>query len=403
MSEMTATRMARAGILAAIVLLWAGAAAALWQTDVPDDLRLPDVDVRRYFTNAQLDEFERHDRVLRVLGIAALSAELLALAVIAWRPPPVRGPALAGAAQLAIASLVAAFVARLPFSLAILWWQRHTGIARVEYPRWLLDRLPSLALRAVVLALAAVVVVRLARSLGRRWWVVGGPAFVAIASVVVLAQPLVTPRVKPLERERLVAEIRELGLRQGIDDLEVEVRDARSRSRQLNAEALGVGPTTRIILWDTTLDLPRGVVLFLSAHELAHVSRHHLWKGLAWFALFALPLTYVLARVVDLRDERRVPRAVVVGALLVLLVTPAASAVSRRYEAEADWVALRSTRDARSATQLFVALAAAGLREPSPPRLYWLVFGTHPTIRERIAMAEAFRNARRASPSPGGS
>jgi STE24 endopeptidase len=142
------------------------------------------------------------------------------------------------------------------------------------------------------------------------------------------------------------------------------------------------------------------VVVFLAAHELAHVSRHHLWKGLAWFVLFAAPLTYLLARLVDLREASAVPRAVLIGVLLVLAVTPAANAVSRRYEAEADWIALRTSPDPGAATPLFRALAAAGKRDPSPPRLYTLVFGTHPTILDRIRMAEAFRSGRR---SPGGS
>jgi STE24 endopeptidase len=392
--------MVRAGILAAIAVGWFAAAYALWQTEVPDGLRLPDLDERRYFGTDALTDFERHDRALRALGLGGIAAELLGLGLLALRPPRVRGRPPAQAGQLAALAVGAAFVARLPFALAIVWWQRHEGIARVGYGQWLLDRLPELVVRAAILAAAAVVIVFVAQRLGRRWWLVGAPAFVAIAGAVVVLQPLLTPRVDSLDRPQLVAQIRELGKRQGLDDVDVEVRDARSRSRQLNAEALGVGPTTRIILWDTTLELPPQVVLFLSVHELAHVSRHHLWKGLGWFVLFAVPLTFLLARLVDLRQARAVPVAVLVGVLLVLAVTPAASAVSRRYEAEADWVALRTARDPEAAEQLFVALSVAAKRDPTPPALYGLVFSTHPPILDRIAMAEAFRSGRR---SPGGS
>src|SRR5918997_122505 len=62
MSEMTATRMARSGILAAIAVLWLVAAYELWQTEVPDDLPLPDLDERRYFGPLALAEFERPAR-----------------------------------------------------------------------------------------------------------------------------------------------------------------------------------------------------------------------------------------------------------------------------------------------------------------------------------------------------
>ena len=392
----------RLGALGTLVAVWGAIAAVLWRTAVPADLTVPEPDLSHYFSGAALREHERHDRVLTLLGVGALAAELVGLALVALRAPRVRGPRLVRAAQLAALALLAAFVARLPFALAIVWWQRRSGIARIGYAQWLLDRVPSLATRAAVLAAAAALVVALAQRLGRRWWIAAAPAFLSIAIGVVLVQPLLSPRTSPLRRSELVAGIRAVGERQGLSDVRVEVRDQRTRTRALNAEALGVGPTTRIILWDTTLALPRGVVLSLSAHELAHVSRSHLWKGLGWFVLFAVPLTYALARLVDVRDPVAVPRAILVGTLLVLAITPLANAVSRRYEAEADWVALESTRDPRSAATLFVMLASASKRDPTPPRLYTFVFATHPPIAERIGMALAFRD-RRAGRSPAGS
>lgn len=395
MSEMTAARMVRLGALATLLAAWLAAAFFLWQTQVPDDLELPELDARAYVSAPALERRERHDGVLRILGLSALAVQLLALTVLARRRPAGRGPVLARAAQLAVLAVLVVFVVRLPFGLATLWWQRRYDVARVGYGQWLLDRLPGLAERAAVLALAAVVVVALARVLGRRWWLVGAPVFAAIGVAVVLAQPLLTPRVEPLRRPQLVAEIRVLGASQGLGDVSVEVRRAASRTRQLNAEVLGIGPTTRVILWDTTLRLPRGVLRYLVAHELAHVSRDHLWKGLAWFVLLALPATVLLARLVPLADPREVPRAVLVGTLLALATTPLANAVSRRYEAEADWVALQTTRDPDAATQLFVALSATGVRDLDPPGWYVRVFGTHPKLIDRIAMAEAWSTSRR--------
>ena len=384
---MTATRIGRLG-LATLIVAWLAAAFLLSQTEVPGDLRIGERDPSTLVQD--LERRERHDIFLRVVGLAALAAELVALFVLARRAFAGRGPTLVRAAELAALAVAVAFVARLPFSLAILWWQRRYDVARVGYAQWFLDRLPGLAQRAFVLGLAAAVIVALARRLGERWWIVGAPVVVAIGVGVVLAQPLLTPRVDPLERPRVVAEIRALAAAQGIDEVEVEVRRAASRTRQLNAEALGIGPTTRVILWDTSLALPPRVLRFLVAHELAHVSRSHLWKGLAWFALIAVPLTFALARLVPLGDPRAVPRAVLVGTLLVLAVTPLANAVSRRYEAEADWVGLETTRDAGGAVDLFHAVARAGVRDPDPPRWYVLVFGTHPTISNRIGMADAW-------------
>ena len=94
----------------------------------------------------------------------------------------------------------------------------------MSYGQWLLDRLPDLAVRAAIPAAAAAVVVLLARWLGAPLRLVGAPAFVVIASAVIVLQASLTPRVESLDRPRLVAQLRFLGDRVGLHDVEVEVR-----------------------------------------------------------------------------------------------------------------------------------------------------------------------------------
>jgi STE24 endopeptidase len=399
MSEMTATRIGVA-TLTAVAL---GLALVLWRTSVPDDLPLPHVEPTAYFTPAQLHVRAHHDVVLRWLGLGTMAAQLVALLALARRPPPVRGHAVLRAAQLGALAAVALFLARLPFGVAVLWWQRRSDIARVGYGQWLLDGLPGLAERAALFALAAALCIELARRVDRRWWLGAAPAFAALGVVVTLAQPLLTPRLAPLQRPRLVGEIQAVGREQGLDHVDVQVQRVHERTRQLNAEALGIGPTTRVILWDTTLRLPPREIRFLAGHELGHVSRKHLWKGLAWFVLLVVPSTWLLARVVPLRGPEEVPRAVLAGVAILFALTPFTNAISRRYEAEADWVGLETTRDPRAAKRFFVDLSAAGLRSPDPPRWSVIVFGSHPSLTDRIAMAEAWARSRRAAAPRAGS
>ena len=165
----------------------------------------------------------------------------------------------------------------------------------------------------------------------------------------------------------------------------------KGRTRQLNAEALGIGPTTRVILWQTTLGLPAAERAFLVAHELGHVRQHHLWKGLAWFVL--------LAWIAPLRSPEDVPRVLLTAFVLLTLATPIVNTLSRRYEAEADWIGLENARNPRAAQRFFADVAQAGVRDPEPPRWWTLVFGTHPSLAERAGTADAFSRAR----SPGGS
>jgi Zn-dependent protease with chaperone function len=224
---------------------------------------------------------------------------------------------------------------------------------------------------------------------------------VAFAAVVVLAQPvLLEPRVEPLRNPRLEADVRSLASRTGVGSVDVVVRDASSRTRAGNAEVYGLGPTRRVVLWDTLLDgrFSPGAIRAIVAHELAHVARDHVWKGLAWVALLALPATFVIARITELRGglarPAAVPLALLAAFCLELALLPATNAVSRRYEAEADWVALEATRAPAAARGLTVRLARASLADPDPPAWAYVLRRTHPTAIQRIAMTLAWAEAR---------
>jgi STE24 endopeptidase len=183
----------------------------------------------------------------------------------------------------------------------------------------------------------------------------------------------------------------------GVEVDDVRVADASRRTTTANAYVAGIGPTKRVVLYDTLLDgrFTEGEILVVSAHELAHVERSHLWKGLAWFALLAVPGVFLLAWITErwggLAQPRLVPLGLAIAFAYILAVQPLTNAVSRRYEAEADWIALETTRDADSAVSLEQRFVTTSLSDPDPPAWVTLWFGTHPTPLERIGMAEAFR------------
>ena len=384
--------------MATLTAVWIAAALLLWRTEVPSGLDVQPT--LAPFAALDLVRAERHDAVLRLLALGGLAAELVALVALTRARLPLRGPALLRAAEVGALAAGALLVARLPFGLAVLWWQRRYGIAELGYGTWLVDLLGPLVVRAALLGFAAAFCLWLAGRYGRRWWLAAAPVFLAVGVVVIVAQPLLTPRLEPVRRADVVRQVEELAAREGLPRPEVEMRRTRGRTRQLNAEALGIGPTTRVILWETTLALPAAERAFLVAHELGHVKRVHLWKGLAWYTLLLVPALALLARVAPLRAPADVPRAVLIAFALLLVTTPIANVVSRRYEAEADWIALETTRNPSDANRLLANLAEAGVRDPSPPRWWTIVFGTHPTLAERAGMADASGRAGRFRAGP---
>jgi STE24 endopeptidase len=395
--------LAKALALVAAVALWLAATAVLWRTEVPD-LALPDLDPRDYFAAGELDRIDGYRSVSRLLFLASLAAEIAVLALLVWYAGPLaarlervgRGP-VRTSVLVGLVVVVAVWPATLPFAAVTHARRRDFGLSEQGWGGWLWDELTSLGVRAVLVSIGVAGAVWLAGRFGPRWWLVGAPALAAIGVVFILLQPLVVQplfnRFEPLADRELAAEIEELAAGMGVEVDDVLVADASRRTTTANAYVAGIGPTRRVVLYDTLLDgrFADGEIRVVSAHELAHVERRHLWKGLAWFALLAVPGVFGLAWVTN-RFGGLGPRLVPLGLAFVfayvLLTQPVANAVSRRYEAEADWLALQATGDPASAVALERRFVRTGLADPDPPAwvAYWL--GTHPTPMRRIAMAE---------------
>jgi len=401
MSEMTATRTGRATLLVAGPLLLL-AAWLLWRTQVPGSLELPPLRSRDVFAEAELREATAYARVPRVLWLLWTVVSLALLGLLAWRGPRLAarlpGRPLVRGVVLLLLVLAALWLVRLPVGLAGQWWRRRHGVSRQPYLEYVLSPWLELLATAGLACVALVLGMLMARRLGPGWWLAGGLALAVLGSGALLLQPLVlAPRLEPLRDRTLAGQIEALARKQGIGAIDVEVRRASDRTRRANAEVAGLGPTRRVILWDTLLDgrFARGEVLVIAAHELAHVSRRHLLRGLGWFALAAVPGVFVLAAVTGrqggLAEPGAVPLAVLTVVLLLLVTAPLTNVISRRYEAEADWVALETTRDPGSARALLRRLSRTGLVDPDPPAWSYALLSTHPSLLERVAMAEAWR------------
>jgi STE24 endopeptidase len=180
-----------------------------------------------------------------------------------------------------------------------------------------------------------------------------------------------------------------LSKRAGVPVREVLVADASRRSTKVNAYVSGLGSTRRVVLFDTLLarSRPRELELVL-AHELGHRRFRHPAKATALGMLGAVGAVLVLWAVLDDPGDLTVaPLVLLVGSLLELVGLPFQTALSRRWERQADRFSLELTRDRDAFVGVHRALAEANLADLDPPRwLYRLIF-THPTPPERIASA----------------
>lgn len=382
---------------------WAAAAWFLWQTSVPGNLHLPHVDLHDEFSDSILRRSARFDGFLRWAWVIATVVQLAALVGLTLLGPRIArafelGRVATGVMVGAVTTLVL-WAVGLPFGLLSLWWGRRYGLDKQSYWEWVLIQWPGLLGQVVGLTIALTILLLLAGRFHERWWLVAGPLFVAIGVVLVLVLPyLETVGTRPMHKTELAAEIRELARKQGVGGTPVRISKVANETTAANAMATGIGPTARVFIWDTFLDgrFTPGEIKVVAAHEFEHIAGRHLWKGIGWSALITIPGFFLVALLTRRRggmeNPEVVPFALLVLAVFGLAVTPFGNAVSRRYEAESDWVALQTTRDPDSAEGVFRKFTIYDLSQPSPPGWSYVLLDNHPTVAQRIAMARAWRS-----------
>jgi len=395
---------ARATLVAGAVVLaglWALAAVLLWRSRIPGDLVLPTLDEADFSTAAATRRAEDYERVVVWVLLGSLLAQVVVLAVMAWRAPRTArgiglGPIGTGVV-LGLVTMLAAWAAGIPFTAVLTWWDHRHGLSDEGYVEAVIGPYAELFGLTVTALVTIVVVMWLARKLGRLWWLAGSPAFAAIAAAFAFLLPyLLTLGTNPVADPGLRAEIVRLEDATGAGPTPVYVEEVSDYTSLPNAYAAGFGPSQRVVLWDTLLDgrFADSEVAVVAAHELGHVARDHVWKGIAWFALLALPLLAAVSEVARLRGGLERPENIPLAALTLVLaglsLAPVQNAVSRHFEKEADWIALEATRDPAAMQTLFVKFSEETLSDPTPPSWTQALFGSHPSNLERIAMAQAW-------------
>ena len=392
---------------------WLAAASYLWRTSVPSSLDLDGLDVHRFFSAHALERSAHYQRLVNALWGAHLLADVVVLAVLALRAPRLArtiGLGRVGAGVIiAMFVLVSLWFVSLPFGFAEQWWAARHGLAPHDYVSWIFEPWASLSFEAVFALAGVGIVLGLAGRLGNRWWLVGAPVIVVIsATFAFLAGYVAQIGTHGVDRSGLRADVRVLERREGVASTPVNIQDVSDITTQANAYSSGFGPSANVVLWNTLLDgrFTPGEVRVVVGHELGHIAHRHIIKGIGWTALLVLPILWLVTAAARLRggiaDPGALPFAVLVLVVVGFVAAPFENVVSRRYEAEADWSALRATRDARSARALFVDFQRTSLQEPNPSTWDYLWLENHPTIAQRLAMVEAWlRTAGR--PSPAGS
>jgi STE24 endopeptidase len=303
-------------------------------------------------------------------------------------------------------------VITLPFAA----W-RHTvvvkyGISTQSWGAWTVDLLKGWAVGAVIGMIALLGFYTVAHYAPRWWWAFAAPGAAALVVLLSFVLPvLVEPvfnKFTPMADGPLRTTLVELAARDGVPVKDVLVADASRRTRAVNAYVSGLGPTRRIVVYDTMLtEATPDEVVSVAAHELGHAKDDDVLIGTiqgalgAAVAVIALYLLgswgWLLRRgdVVSFGEPRAIGLMLAVVAVAGLVFGPAQALVSRRIEARADAHALALTADPETFEAMQRRLGTVNLSDPDPPTWEYLMSSSHPSTVERMAAARAYARGER--------
>jgi STE24 endopeptidase len=370
------------------------------------------VDVRGYFSVDEIERGRRFARPQRALALARGAVEVAALVAAAqwmprvWRrrtfPPGVDG-ALAAAGLAVGLSLPP-----LPLAAVARWRAKAVGLVTQSWGGWAVDLVKSTAIEAVIAGGAGGAVVAITRRYPRGWWLPAAAGSVGFGALLAAIAPVLLDPVfndfTPLPEGETRDDVLELARAAGVKVGQVYSVDASRRTTAANAYVTGLGPTKRVVLFDTLLDrYRRDEIRVVVAHELAHVRHRDVARSVAYAAIVAPAGAFAVQRLSwTLSSERGTAAALPTLALAAALVAAPTGLIgnrlSRAVERRADAFALELSGAADAFVGFEREIALQNVADLDPPRWVRSLVSTHPSTAERIGFAVAYANQAGASP-----
>ncbi len=283
------------------------------------------------------------------------------------------------------------------------------GLSDQSLPSWLGDVAKGVGVNLAILSVVGALALLGIRKV-KHWWVLLWACSVPLTVLLAVVQPIVLDPIfndfEPLRDRVLKQKLLALASRAGIEQGRVYQVDKSKQTTTMNAYVNGVGPTNRIVMWDTLLaKMDHDEVLAVMGHEMGHYVLNHVWKGLAFAAALSFAGFFIAQRIHDrgLRrwgprwgiespgDPASIPWLLLIVGGLSFLVSPVTSGYSRSVEHEADMFALELTHLNEPLATAFRKMAEDSKRDPSPHPLieYWRY--SHPPIAKRIPFALSYK------------
>jgi STE24 endopeptidase len=275
------------------------------------------------------------------------------------------------------------------------------NLSKQKPKAWWIDQLKSGILSYM---LSLILILSFYWVLGKfnQWWLVISVFWIVFSVVLAkLAPVLIIPlffKYKKLEDESLRQRIFNLAAKMQVKLMDVFEIDFSKKTLKANAAFTGMGKTKRVLLADTLKDkYTQDEVEVILAHEFAHYRLKHIFKLIVVNSLVTLGLFYLIFKTSvytlgmfklnSLLQLSSLPLVFLYFMLFGIIMQPLEAYVSRRFEKDADLLALKVTGAKEAFVSLMEKLAAQNLADRNPHPLVKFFFFNHPPIDERIKIA----------------
>ena len=303
-----------------------------------------------------------------------------------------------------IAFFLIVFLINLPLNYYSSFYLRHKyGLTDQTLLRWLEINIKSFLVNDLVISFFLWFPYFIIYKSPKKWWLHIGIILIPVIIFMVFVSPFVIDPIfnkyTSIEDEALGQKIQVLLDKSHVGDADIYMVDKSRDTKTMNAYMTGIYKSKRIVLWDTTINnLTENEVLSVTAHEIGHYVKWHIWKNIIIGSLGSLLIAYLVYKtsnwILDssygtfgfrnIYNYASLPLLIFVINLFTFFGNPISNYVSRYFEIEADRYEISLTKDRESAVSAMEKLYEQSLGIPRPSKIYKLWYYTHPPLEERV-------------------
>jgi STE24 endopeptidase len=357
----------------------------------------------------------RYEKEKRILGIAGLALSLIILlffyfsGLSYWLAHIHVGNSIIWTFLLYVVSFQSLVVV-LTFPLAFYTSYSHEhkwNFSNHTVKSWLWERVKSLLVGLVIMIILLGLLFWIMAISPQGWWLYAGLAMALVSVIFATLFPVVVfpifNKYTPVQNKELTDALEKILLKAGLKSSGFFMQDMSRQTKKENAFLAGLGKTRRVVLGDNLIEnmsIPE--IESIIAHEVGHYKYKHIWKNTTVGTLQQLIIFFVLNLLMTSTFPQFLSSTewnlslfpvfiILMGATSGFLFGPLSNALSRFFERQADRISLEMIKEKKAFMTAMAGLANRNLINAYPEWWVKLLYYSHPTIAERLKMAEDFK------------